>query len=438
MLFIESNGVYRNKLRVSCGETLDCFFAFCNWNGKLVSVHRRHFMFSPNEWADASDGYSSRIIVTEWEEEEGGLTPAFERDIGSGNDPRITLVSGAPIAVFSGAINSENKAYLYNFESDILLAVSLKDEWFNYGKNWVPFETEGSLGIVHEFNPFRVLKVDVKTGAGIVEYVRETQLFMRSKHDNYNTLRGGSNGVSNGEGTFGVGHATHDSYRHTPFYWMINEDLSDLRVFLTEDFNRLSEQGYGIIDPVSLFQLGDKTYLSLCCSERDWFYDQTFLNLIVPITYDAVTQRIFVDPDIFICNEESKVIRKVACDVKSDMVFEMVPYGGKSSRGGEGYLICGPYESIDTGRYKLVLRYSSDTDEGELAALLDVTLCCNGQARPIFESNLNGSGGKDMRVEFVVDIIPQSNEMYEVRVFVKLDISFTVYDYTLEFLGDPS
>ncbi len=101
-------------------------------------------MFGPDEWPEDKESYVSRIVVRRWREDESGLTCESVMDIGSGNDPRVTVVDGRAIVLFRGAINSEHPYYMFDIGKNRLMPVAVDEPWFIYGKNWMPFDNNAA------------------------------------------------------------------------------------------------------------------------------------------------------------------------------------------------------------------------------------------------------------------------------------------------------
>lgn len=96
-------------------------------------------------------------------------------------------------------------------------------------------------------------------------------------HDRYTIYRGGSNALQHGEVVHGTGHITHAPHHHVPFLWTLNGRFSH-RVL---DVPSLAEQ-FGVVDPTSLWHdASGRRWLSLGCSERDWFHAQRFATYIM-------------------------------------------------------------------------------------------------------------------------------------------------------------
>ncbi|WP_157862123.1 hypothetical protein [Methylobacterium sp. Leaf361] len=231
-------------------------------------------MFEPDKWPQEKEGYLSRIILTEWSEQSFGLMRLVEIDLGSGNDPRIVTVGGRPIVLYRGALHDQTQYYLYDMETRKTLAIQIEDDWFEYGKNWIPFDADGMIGAVHSFAPFRILQIDPNNGKGRIVAENRNSFNPKAAHDNFNIFRGGSNALKMGNKLLGFGHATFNPWRHHPFLW----EMSDDKVLITSasvDFDAIYCRGFGIIDPTSLFYGSDeRIVLGICGSERDWFFDR--------------------------------------------------------------------------------------------------------------------------------------------------------------------
>ena len=112
-------------------------------------------------------------------------------------------------------------------------------------------------------------------------------------HDRYTMLRGGSNAMVAGSTVIGLGLLR-------AVETIIAGSVGGARsVDADEHLLRvgLRAMGFNIVDPTSLFMFGDRLHLGPCCSEREWFYGQRFLNLLVAVRTlvhcpDRVTRKV--------------------------------------------------------------------------------------------------------------------------------------------------
>jgi hypothetical protein len=154
------------------------------------------------------------------------------------------------------------------------------------GKNWSPFVYRDEIYFVHEFSPFRVLKLTnrmniLTDNVAYLEKVMEIKLTLPlSKSDNYCVARGGSNGLELNDGVvMGFGHSndlikTSDNITaltHRPFIWKI--DFSKVNVSI-ERIEFKWDESYHIIDPTSFYKKDNKYFLVTCETEGNWWQDR--------------------------------------------------------------------------------------------------------------------------------------------------------------------
>ena len=249
--------------------------------------------------------------------------------IGSGEDPRAFEYLENPACYSTmftknlGFINrialkdsaSWKWKYLIDFDIDL-----------KPGKNWSPFVYKNEIYFVHEFNPFRVLKLSNNfnndTIGSLSNFYSVKTNSSISIFDNYSIYRGGSNALEIKEGLFlGFGHinTTHNnsglllpslnsvmlstlnkiginqktffspndnslkSIIHRPFGWLF--DIKNLKhTFLNLQFDW--NESYRIIDPTSFIKIKDKFFLTTCESEFIWkFNKQNFRTCLYEISF---------------------------------------------------------------------------------------------------------------------------------------------------------
>lgn len=410
--------------KAECGEPLDCFFAFAYWNGHFWSAHRRHVMHPPDAWPEPAQ-YSSRIHVTQWREDEEGLHPIWSVDIGAGNDPRITLVDEKAIVLFRGAINSEHEYYLYDIGDDRLVPITLPSS-ITFGKNWAPFATQGKLGALHGFDPIHMLEIDCSTGSATLFSVRTNPFSARAGHDNYSILRGGSNAINLGQHLLGFGHSTSAPYSHYPFLWRLSAD-GNLSIVFDMQFEPLSKAGFSIIDPTCLVIAEKRSFVGLCCSERDWFYDQSFTEILLPV--DLNTEH-FGAPviDTSEVDRLSLFVLLPAERLPSQISTTPVPYGAKYSEGIAGFLTFGPYRKVPSGEYEVIYRYRAKAPRGALCGWVDICVSSLREVKQLTRIDLTGTDGEILKLSLTTVIEMDEDEVMETRVFTDGVCGITLYD----------
>ncbi|WP_110759442.1 hypothetical protein [Rhizobium sp. UGM030330-04] len=413
---------------VKTGGIIDCFFSFAFWCGKYWSAHRRHVIFDPDKWPEDTSSYVSDIVLTCWEEDEGGLTQIETWVVGSGNDPRVLVFNGDLIILYRGSLKSEREYYLYSVSRSDLKPVNITTPFFNYGKNWAPYCNGKTIGVVHGFDPLVTLDIDPDTGEGSVVCYKDIPWNARARHDGFAVHRGGSNALRFGDYIVGFGHSTIAPYQHYPFFWSLS-DRSELKVSQEEGFVPLVRRGYGIIDPTSLFEGPDsQLYLSICASERDWFYAQKFIETIIPVKFSgssghAPTAQIEMD-----YGAPTTVRRMFACDLQSAVETNIVPYGGREARQQKGYICFGPYLPLETGHYEIKIRYRCSSDVDVVCGQADFCRCIPGHAEQLASAQIMGTNDIISIVKYAVYAEMENGEAFETRVFIDGPSSFTLYD----------
>jgi hypothetical protein len=428
MRFIKRDHLYEYALNAVCGEQFDCFFSFVRWEGHWWSAHRRDSMFDPEEWATASEKKPSEVVVVKWRHDGDDLVVDHEHVVGFGNDPRIAMVGGRPIVLFRAAYNQEHEMLLYDISANVLQPVIIGDPWFKYGKNWMPFDDGGQLGAVHGFNPVRILCINLQDGRGEIVRDLPTTFTPRSAHDRFAMLRGGSNVLSHDGILFGLGHATIATYNHVPFSWVLNEK-GKMSISIQSDFDELFEAGYNIVDPTSLAEGDDgRYYVGLCCSERDWFFDQKFLNILSPISVNFESHALSVDLETYA--REPKVRMHTADLLNCNIPNTTALYAARRVEA-VGFPIFGPFEKIESGRYVFCFRYRSEASQVIQCGWIDATICLPGMPTSVGQHPIFGTEGKISTASFECDFPIQPHAAYEVRLFSNGVSAMTVYDVRL-------
>ena len=210
--------------------------------------------------------------------------------IGYGEDPRAFSCNDVPMVysvLHKDGYRQLNRLCLFNEEKSIWRWILLwHDKNIIPGKNWSPFVYRDEIYFVHEFSPFRVLKLNNRMNihtdnVAYLEKVLEIELALPiSKSDNYCVARGGSNGLELNDGiVMGFGHSndlidTADNATkliHRPFVWKI--DLRKVNVSI-EGLKHNWDERFNIIDPTSFYKKGNKYYLITCETESDWWQNR--------------------------------------------------------------------------------------------------------------------------------------------------------------------
>ena len=245
---------------VCVGECADLFHAFAPLNGQLYCFFRRHRI-------DDGKRGESALWMAEWT----GRKLIRERHLLDGcEDPRVIVHQGE-ILVFT-VCPPQACHVLFSYPSGRTINLVMP-EGLPMGKNWQPYSDGSHVMVLHSFQPWRWLDIDIYSGRVSVMSEQDLGLLGRASHDNYSIWRGGSNALRvNGE-VRGTGHLTYMPHTHQPFLW------KDTRAI----FPAIFPTDWGIVDPVSLWESPDGLHLSISCSERDWFSSQRFASYILDL-----------------------------------------------------------------------------------------------------------------------------------------------------------
>jgi hypothetical protein len=225
-----------------------------------------------------------------------------------------------------------------------------------------------------------------------------------SPHDGFTQFRGGCSAAILKDRVVGFGHLTLDSGRHSPFQWVFSPSNGQVSLSFDLDTRPLADLGMKVIDPTCFFAFQEKLYLGVNCSNRDWFYGQTFLSLLLELQTEgnslrtigslasAIKCEIPVQESIGPGNQTVHFYRAAELQVGNGIRshnFEVVSRAGKD---GAGHIIYGPYINLKTGIYQLRLQYAcaaaSSLEVGEMDA-------CGSSGSNIFaKKQLFGTNGK--------------------------------------------
>ncbi len=157
-------------------------------------------------------------------------------------------------------------------------------------------------------------------------------------------MRGGANALLRDGTVFGLGHATVTPSHHQPFQWSLNAK-GNVHFHLDSDIGIINSTGFSIVDPTCIVPINDhRTLVGFCCSERDWFYDQFFTEMLLPatvITNVAEMPQIAVDVSSLNAKAFSDVMlgERLRYQVESSVV----PYGGRRVDHQQGFVAFGQY-----------------------------------------------------------------------------------------------
>lgn len=286
---------------------------------------------------------TSENILTRYHLNQGTLEITSKRSLGHGTDPRV--VSDGKVAFIFHLMrrDGETERAFYRVRKlpeDIYFDVK-PIPGHPLGKNWQPFLKDGKLFAIYGFDPLTVLEIR-ETGDVEIVHQAKTQLDIAPPHEPFTLFRGGTNGVLEEDGCFyGFGHSTLRSYRHDTFMWRLAPDGA-LDIRLSNATLGLQDAGYGITDPTSLFEHDGTYFLGLAMSERDWFYEQKFADLLLRLP-ERNLARLFQGaaspiPNITLPNTDIPV-RSIAPATCPSPIGVKEPKGALQNRGRAGVLL---------------------------------------------------------------------------------------------------
>ena len=407
-------------------EIIDCFYSFFILDEQLYSVHRRHLLFSYENWPETEKDVTSQIIYTTYKGK-NYRNPVSEEILHSGNDPRVVSDGKKAYALSQGSLHSKTLYYLSRFPENETIELTL-GKGVQLGKNWQPYIKGDALFIVDSISPFRINQIDIETG--VVSLLREIPIdfTLAAMHDNYSILRGGSNALIHDKIVYGWGHATTRPYCHIPYIWELIGDqvtMSFLQIHST-----FSEIGYSIVDPTSFFSWDEEHFaLGVSCSQRDWFHPQWFLNgLLIFKKEDFFKRRI----PKFSLETQQKSIFFHTTDLDS-LIPSSHSNGGRINNGYKGCLVCGPSKEIDISKkWTIELCYSSSNKTSKYVGDFDILLNIEGKEQQVASRKIYGTKAETIRVQLSFENVSKvCKALIQTRVFTRKRTSVTAYFFEL-------
>ena len=301
------------------------------------------------------------------------------------------------------------------------------------GKNWQPFLRDGRLYAIHGFAPLTVFEIGTD-GVAKVTGRKETELILPARHDRFTIARGGSNAVTEGDHVIGLGHFTTDRHIHWPFFWSLDPSLQ-IGITVPGLFFGLRKKGFNIIDPTSLFRHDGKIFLGLCASERDWFYGQRFLNLLVELPISDFGDLLQHKSQWLFAGIKDKRVSDLP-ETKTyvpPQMLHQIPAetvnGGIKNVGSRGCLVHGPYEPIEVaGRFRATLTYSCNgRSEKAVSGHFDVSCFKDGNVDVLARSELRGIKGQVHSAAIDFSTEGYVGGLLETRVFVEKRAEINAY-----------
>lgn len=371
--------LWKNEYTAKYNELFDVFYSFCLVNGKYISLHGEMHI---------ETFYKRRIIESkvaklyrcEYEITDKGLVQTSKKYVGLGADPRMVSDEKNAYGYVIGYGEAKHPAFLYVENDNSLHPIKAADD-FDWGKNWQPFLKEERLYIVHELTPYRVYEIDLNTYKLTLVNQVNSIYNLPAHYTNHSMFRGGANAITEENFVYGLGRASAQPYKHTPFFWSSSNNEAPIFLF-TDFFNQLSDKGFNILDPTCFFKLNDNQYcIGLVCSETTWFHGQKFMNLLLivdeknkfkklPLLKDVLS----IYSNVLVNNKPNLENYIFHCDrMQRDIPFTY-EYGVQST-GKRGGLVYGPYVEL-TEKMKLAveLSYLTVQEKGTKAGIFDINL----------------------------------------------------------------
>lgn len=424
------------------GDLADAFASFFFLDDRLYSVHRRFNLNLPDTALEKST-YTSEIVLSDYERAGDVFRRRSERLLCLGEDPRVVSDGRHAYIVCRGGLHEAPDGgefcKLVVLPEKREVPIRLPDGLAT-GKNWQPFLKDGKLFVIHGFAPLTIMEID-KTGRAEICHRRQTELWLPASHDGYTMLRGGSNGLTIGDNVVGLGHITIKPNDHRPFLWLLDRS-STVRVVLPVDFIGLREKGFNIVDPTSLALFDGKLFLGLTASEREWFYGQRFLNILVEIPLSGRDLMDSLENGSFFAElgeVDLSALRTTRTFPPSELprhdAAESSPNGVRC-QGTEGCLLYGPYERVEcAGTFVAELTYSraaADTGMSDPATVpksrFEVCFHKDGETTAVASCHLLDTEGRPGKVNLPFETGAHIGWLLETRVFAGKDDAISVFN----------
>jgi len=436
-----TDGVFPRVAWMQCSEfqlesRAETFYAFFLLHGRLMSVHRRFNLDLPHNSLSA-ERYASEIILSEYTEDGGQITRKMESLLCQGEDPRVVSDGTRAYVLCRPGIHEDSQSAghyrLVALPDRVVTGIHLPQE-MQAGKNWQPFIQAGRLLVVHGFDP--VTLFEIREDGSLGQMNREVSQFaIPAAHDGYTMVRGGSNGVEEEGVVYGLGHMTVRRYDHRPFFWTLNHKRQ-IYLHIPPGFLGLREKGFNIVDPTSLFLMNGRVYLGVAASERDWFYPQRFLDMLVEFPLSAVSElasfsrspvAVELDSPEWHCLPASRTIFPE--DLCHQIQVDVTP-GGIRSRGDSGCLIHGPYLPVrEPGNFVASLTYSSPCAmEDEQVGSFDISFYLDGESRGEAACPMYGTNDRPLTLELPFSTDQHVGTLLETRVHASGNAQIEIFN----------
>jgi hypothetical protein len=445
--------VYRQFVRDR--ETADLFHSFAACGDEVVCAIRRHGIRDVYN-AATPPPYESRIFLQQFDLPSGkfvadpsnGQVIAPMEIMPVGEDPRCIGVGGRPFVLTANSPGQNLNYVLFDVNAQKRINIEFRSgtsSHVRYGKNWQPFVFDDELYAVHGFSPFRILKIDAATGACDVVFEKEIGFDLAAPHDKFTHFRGGSSAlVLDGE-IVGFAHFTLDSGRHMLFRWTFSPANGTVSLQCDVDTRFLTAEGFHIIDPTSFFAFRGQLYLGLSCSNRDWFYGQTYASFLLELQNDPKTgggrslREALAQPAEAHDNSLAPAPPRVYFYRADEMYIANGAIGrnhevlAKPGRDQPGFVIHGPYIDLCAARYRARVQYASPGSLSKEIGYVDVCSNQQGNQTILAKKQFPGTNGNLAFVEIEFDIRPAGQgRAVETRVVSTGLADLRITDVTIE------
>ncbi len=136
------------------------------------------------------------------------------------------------------------------------------------------------------------------------------------------------------------------------------------------DVKILTAQAFNVIDPTCFFSLHDKYYLGVSCSNRDWFYGQTYASFLLELKPDPYRPKSLafllkngnsgIQPDSGSASRSTYFARASELRITNGSIsrnFEVLSRAGREDR---GHVVCGPCINLPPGKYLSRVQYAGN------------------------------------------------------------------------------
>src|SRR5262249_40449251 len=164
-------------------------------------------------------------------------------------------------------------------------------------------------------------------------------------------------------------HLTLDSGRHGLFRWTFSPGTGRISLSFDLNLKPITDFGLRIIDPTCFFSFRDRLYLGVSCSNRDWFYGQTFVSFLLevdgqeidrPLEFGTLTN-ILREPlsDLGECTASAPpsvhFYRAAELFLRNGIRGQNFEVESRAGKEEPGHVLYGPYVNLSSGIYQVRL-----------------------------------------------------------------------------------